>query len=612
FSEDDSEQRGAVVSFFDTTVARNQSRDLQKSEEQLRFILENQPSVVLMLDLEGIILYINNPTVGYRADEIVGMHSSSFVPPEDRPRFEEYLRRIQVEQEPFSYDIRGYNANGEISWFSTRIGLLEFQEQKRIILISTDVTDRVEAEQRLRTMAYTDLLTGLPNREALYSHLRKVVDSANAEAAAAGDRDHTFEMHVDGAQASLHGVEEIQSARSKPSRYAILFVDLDHFKNINDTLGHDVGDQLLNQVSGRFRNQLSQNAFLARLGGDEFMMVYEVQKDEEATEHARSILGLFRGPLQVDGHDLYLSASIGLCFFPGDGDDIHQLIKNADAAMYKAKARGRNNFCRFEKSMETEIQARLLMDTELRGAATNSELLLHYQPVFDLMSREIVGMEALLRWNNPHLGPVSPAVFIPLAEETGSIRELDLWTMESGLEQLARWREEGLFTGRLALNISARQLENQDFIPRLSGLLQQHGLQGRDISLELTETALMKNITAMTPLLESMREMGIELMIDDFGTGYSSLNYLKRLPVHVVKIDRSFVEEIGTDESDSIVRTIIAMARTLDLKVIAEGVENEEQFQFLRQEGCDLVQGFYLSRPADEASIRSILLRGVV
>ncbi|MCB1170059.1 MAG: EAL domain-containing protein, partial [Leptospiraceae bacterium] len=325
----------------------------------------------------------------------------------------------------------------------------------------------------------------------------------------------------------------------------------------------------------------------------------------------RNILGLFRGPLQVDGHDLYLSASIGLCFFPGDGEDIHQLIKNADAAMYKAKARGRNNYCRFEKAMETEIQARLLMDTELRGAAANSELLLHFQPVFDLMSREITGMEALLRWNNPHLGQVSPGVFIPLAEETGSIRELDLWTMESGIQQLARWREEGVFAGRLALNMSARQLENQDFIPRLSGLLQQHALRGSDISLELTETALMKNIAAMTPLLETMGDMGIELMIDDFGTGYSSLNYLKRLPVHVVKIDRSFVEEIGTEESDSIVRTIIAMARTLDLKVIAEGVETEEQFQFLRREGCDLVQGFYLARPADEAAIRSILLRGV-
>ena len=569
FSEGGPNERGAVVSFFDITRARNQARELQKSEEQLRFILENQPSIVLLLDLDGKIIYVNAVTSGYNMEDVVGVDSRAFVPEEDRDRLTWAIQKIKTDREPFTYDIRGYNANGEIAWFNTRIGILQYHEKERIIMISSDITDRIEAEQRLRTMAYTDLLTGLPNREALYAH--------------------------------LSGILEMEGNLQKR---AILFVDLDHFKNINDTLGHDVGDRLLNEVARGFKAQLSDNAFLARLGGDEFMMVYGVEGDADAVEHAERILEMFRNPINVDKHDLFLSASIGICFFPGDGEDIHQLIKNADAAMYRAKARGRNNYCKFERSMETEIQTRLLMDTELRQAAGKNELELHYQPVFDLKSDGIVGLEALMRWNNDQLGPVSPAQFIPLAEETGSIRDLDLWTLRSGIQQLARWRETKTFQGRLALNMSARQLENNRFIPELEKLLTEASLKGSDISLELTETALMKNITAMGPLLEAMGSMGIELMIDDFGTGYSSLNYLKRLPVHVVKIDRGFVEEIGSEESDSIVRTIIAMARTLDLKVVAEGVENRAQLDFLRKEGCDMAQGFFLAMPgpADEVS----------
>ncbi|MEQ8352318.1 MAG: EAL domain-containing protein [Leptospiraceae bacterium] len=561
FSEDGSDRRGAVVSFFDVTQSRNQSRSLQKSEEQLRFILENQPSIVLLLDLDGKIHYVNAVTAGYDMGSVLGRDCRDFVPEEDRSRLTWAIDRIITERKPFTYDIRGYNANGEIAWYNTRIGILEYHEKERIIMISSDISERIEAEQKLRSMAYTDLLTGLPNREALYAHLTDILEKEQAE------------------------------------KKALLFVDLDHFKNINDTLGHDVGDRLLTRVARSFLDQISDHAFLARLGGDEFMMVYSVQEEDQAFAHAAEVLDLFREPINVDGHDLYLSASIGLCFYPGDGENMHQLIKNADAAMYKAKARGRNNYCRFEQVMETEIQTRLLMDTELRQAADKQELSLHYQPVFDLRTDEISGLEALMRWNNSQLGNVSPAQFIPLAEETGSIRDLDFWTMRSGIEQLAEWRKKGLFSGRLALNMSSRQLENNQFIPELQRLLSEASLSGFDISLELTETALMKNIQAMDPLLHSMGQLGIELMIDDFGTGYSSLNYLRRLPVHVVKIDRSFVEEIGSDESDSIIRTIIAMARTLELKVIAEGVETPEQLAFLKREGCHMAQGFFLARP---------------
>ncbi|MBU43788.1 MAG: hypothetical protein CMN76_11250 [Spirochaetaceae bacterium] len=571
FSPDGSERRGAAVSFFDITAERNQASALQKSEEQLRFILENQPGIVVILDMSGRLVYINNAAAGFDPAEVKGKHATEFVVEEDRAKVEWALDRIRREKEPFSYDVRGFNGDGGIAWYSSRIGLLEYQDQERIIIIASDVSDRVAAEQKLRSMAYTDLLTGLPNREALYTHLSEIL------------------------------VSDTTTLR------AILFVDLDHFKNINDTLGHDVGDRLLKQVSLGFAEQLTDRAFFARLGGDEFMMVYTVADEAEAQNHADRILAMFKNPINVDGHELYLSASIGICFFPGDGEDMHQLIKNADAAMYRAKARGRNNYCRFEPSMEKEIQTRLLMDTELRRAAGANELELHYQPVFDLSTDSIVGLEALMRWNSETLGSVSPGQFIPLAEETGFIRELDLWTLRTGIAQLASWRKQGVFHGRLALNLSARQLENNRFIPELSALLRESSLTGRDISLELTETALMKNITAMAPLLKIMGEMGIELMIDDFGTGYSSLNYLKRLPVDVVKIDRSFVEEIGNDESDSIVRTIIAMARTLDLKVVAEGVETNQQLEFLKREGCDLAQGFYLAMPAPESELLSRL-----
>ncbi|MCB1304200.1 MAG: diguanylate cyclase, partial [Leptospiraceae bacterium] len=324
---------GAVLSFFDITESRNQSTALEKSEEQLRFILENQPNAVLLLDLEWKILYINQLHGGYSLDQVIGKNALDFVPPDDRAKLEEALQRVSTEGEMVSYDIRGYNAGGGLSWYSSRLGLLRHQGQKRIIMISTDITDRVQAELNLKRLAYTDVLSGLPNRQALYDHLSETLEK----------EDPGF----------------------------LLFIDLDHFKNINDTLGHDVGDRLLQIVSQKFSELADEPVFLSRLGGDEFMMVMRSSDPIRAEALSRQVLDVFYGALQVRGHELYLSASIGICRFPVDGTDIHQLIKNADAAMYRAKAHGRNRFKWFESSMESEIQSRLILDTRLRTAIPN-------------------------------------------------------------------------------------------------------------------------------------------------------------------------------------------------------------------------------------------------
>ena len=443
--------------------------------------------------------------------------------------------------------------------------------------IMQDITERKQAEAQIYNLAYFDSLTGLPNRLLFKEHL------AHALA-------HAFRTK---------GVA------------AILFLDLDRFKYINDTLGHSIGDKLLQGVAERLlvcvrrsdivgRDEGGElNSSVARLGGDEFtVLLSDITNVQDAAKVSQRIISAVSQPFNLDNHEVIVTTSIGISLFPNDGNDIVTLIKNADTAMYHAKDLGRNNFQFYTQSMNASTLERLALENHLRKALERGEFLLYYQPQFDILTEEIIGVEALVRWKHRELGMVSPADFIPLAEETGLIIQIDEWVMHTACEQIRRWQGDGLPDITISVNLSGQHFIRENLLETVAGTLKETGLDPRFLELELTESVLMKNAKETVSTLRALKEMGLHISIDDFGTGYSSLSYLKRFPLDTLKIDRSFVQEITTDsDSAAITKAIIAMAHSLKLKVLAEGVETEEQLAFLRDHGCNALQGFLFSKP---------------
>ena len=422
-----------------------------------------------------------------------------------------------------------------------------------------------EAQQSLRHQAYHDVLTGLPNRWLL--------------------RDRTE-------QALAH-------VRSKKSALAMLFLDLDRFKNLNDTLGHMVGDQLLRAVAERLQGVLFERDTLARLGGDEFaILLTDIEDKSAAGAAAERMLKLFQEQFILDGKEVYVDSSIGVALYPENGAEMDALIKNAEAAMYYAKDQGRNNFQFSSDDIRAATADRFVIENELRAAVRGDQLRVFYQPQFALASGEITGIEALVRWEHPTRGMIPPDKFIPVAEETGLILSLGEWVFQHAVADLERMRQAGCQPGRLAVNVSARQLYHKETLNMLQGILQDFDIGSSMLEVEITESGIMQNPETAVFNLKVIQGMGIGISIDDFGTGYSSLAYLKRFPIDTLKIDRSFVRDIAFDKEDAtIVRTIVAMANALNLRVIAEGVENQEQYDFLASLACDEGQGYLFARP---------------
>jgi diguanylate cyclase (GGDEF)-like protein len=420
-----------------------------------------------------------------------------------------------------------------------------------------------KAEKHVKQLAYHDPLTSLPNRANLMQHLRLVVEQAAAEG----------------------------------SKFAILFLDLDRFKMINDTMGHDVGDLLLKAVADRIRNCVRDQDFIARLGGDEFTLVVEnIANAQTAAKVAEKICHSLNQPFVFMRKKMFVTTSIGISIFPDNGGDVTDLIKHADSAMFKAKER-RNDYCFYESGMEAEIAERLEMERELRQAIERDELVLFYQPKIDFKTGALTGAEALVRWEHPEEGVIAPSVFIPLAEESGLINKLSDWVLEEGARQLKRWIDKG-HKLTLALNLSVKDLMAEDLHSQLEGLMQRNQLPRDVLEIEITESTLMSHPELMSTELVKIKDLGISVAIDDFGSGYSSLNYLKRLPVDVLKIDRAFIQEIETDPSDSaIVAGIIALAETLNMETVAEGVENQGQRNILKNLGCNSFQGYLVAKP---------------
>ncbi|WP_420472938.1 EAL domain-containing protein [Noviherbaspirillum sp. ST9] len=421
-----------------------------------------------------------------------------------------------------------------------------------------------QAEKRIRHLAYNDLLTGLPNRALFMDQLGR----------------------------------RIEQARVAGESVAVLFLDLDRFKNVNDTLGHDVGDRLLVAVAQRIRRSVRNADCVARLGGDEFTVVLaEVAGPNAAVTAAQNICRALATPFQIDGHDIFVTTSVGISMYPHDATDVGTLLKHADTAMYRAK-KTNSGFQFFEASMEHSISEHVRMENDLRRAIERDELEVFYQPQARVDDGQVIGAEALVRWRHPTRGMVSPAEFIPLAEETGLINSVGEWVLRAACAQLQRWIEAGLPTIRIAVNLSVKQLLKKDFAATVEQALADTGLAPSLLELEITESTLMENAQDTLEALHRLRSLGVRLSIDDFGTGYSSLSYLKRFPVDIIKIDRSFVRDVPHDVDDaSIVTGIIALAHSLRLEVVAEGVETESQLRFLGEQACDMLQGYYLSQP---------------
>jgi diguanylate cyclase (GGDEF)-like protein len=436
--------------------------------------------------------------------------------------------------------------------------------------------ERKRYQVQLEHQANYDALTGLPNRNLLHDRLKQAV-----------------------------------YAQRVPRAIAVVFIDLDHFKFVNDSLGHSTGDKLLKGMADRLRGVLREGDTVARLGGDEFVLILNDQSNEEVIFRAmQRITQQISQPMEIDGKELYLTCSAGISLYPQDGPDVDTLLKNADAAMYRAKEHGRNNFQFYTSEMNERVNERLQLENALRRALERNEFLLHYQQRVDLRSGTLLGAEALVRWMHPEWGLVRPARFIALAEETGLIVPLGEWVLREACRQNRAWIEQGLNPGFVSVNLSTRQFRQEGLVRTASRILEETGLDPQLLEMEITESMVMHNVAAAVATLQGLKSLGVGLSVDDFGTGYSSLAYLKDLPIDALKIDRSFVRDIGTGDNAQdgvLAAAIVNLGHSLHLKVVAEGVETDSQVRFLKRHRCDEVQGFFYSEPVTpEAYARSL------
>ena len=545
---------------------------LRKSEAKFRGLLESAPDGMVIVGGGQKILMVNRQfetLFGYDRSEVVGRNLEMLIPARFARRHREYhieyfrspAHRLMGQEKEF-YALRkdGSEVPVEVS-----LSPLETPEGLIVSAAIRDITERKNYQARLAYQANHDMLTGLPNRNLLMDRLH---------------------------QALLH-------AERRHREMAILFVDLDHFKFINDSLGHGVGDRLLQAVAERLAASVRQNDTVTRLGNDDFVIILsDLAGGEDTAGVAQKIQAAVGMPFDIDGHDLTVSCTIGISIHPKDGKDGQTLVKNAELAMFRGKERGRGTFRFFTDELHDRVMGRMTMEKYLRRALENQELSVAYQPQVDLTGGRVFGGEALLRWQNPDQGMVPPSRFIPLAEETGLILPIGEWVLETACKQNKLWQDMGLPSLVISVNLSPRQFWHPDLTRIIVRILGDSGLNPRCLELELTEGMVMRDVESAVAMLDELKGLGLQLSMDDFGTGYSSLGYLVRFPFDKLKMDISFVREVTSNPSSAaIARTIIAMAHNLNLKVIAEGIESEGQLGYLRDHGCDEMQGFYFSKP---------------
>lgn len=546
----------------------------RKAEEKLRLsneVFENSPEAIMITDAENRIVTVNpafTRITGYDPEDVVGENPRVLSSGHHDSSFYQQMWQSLGSHGVWQGEIWDRRKNGEVYPKWATINVLRDRHSNGVshyLAMFSDISERKRAEETINFLAHHDPLTNLPNRFTLQARLQQA----------------------------------LSDARRHETQVAVMFIDLDRFKVINDTLGHHVGDLLLIEVAKRVSGAVRETDTVARLGGDEFVVVLSgVTRAADAMQVALKINRLVAKPFWVADQELHTEASIGISLFPDDGDDVDALMKNADTAMYYAKAQGRGNFQFYAAEMNQSAVERLTLENRLRQALAKNEFELYYQPQVSLASGRIIGFEALIRWNHAEQGMISPGVFIPMAEDTGLILSIGEWVMRTACTEAQRWQEQGLQPLRVAVNLSVRQFRQKDLLQQVAGALAISGLDPALLELEITESAVMESPEKAIELLKNFRSMGVSLAVDDFGTGYSSLSYLKLFPINRLKIDRSFVSDIGVDPNDTAISTAtIALAHTLGLEVIAEGIENSTQLNYLRAEGCNEGQGYLFNRP---------------
>jgi diguanylate cyclase (GGDEF)-like protein/PAS domain S-box-containing protein len=549
-----------------------QNRIARRRIDLLAKVFEHSGEAIVVADRDSRIVEVNpafERQSGYAAAEVIGRDASLLASDSAAGGPHAAIAQAVRANGHWRGEVWERTKDGRVhpKWMSVTTVRGERGEVSHHITSSIDITEVKRAEERIVQMAHHDTLTGLPNR----IHLHGRLDQALA------------------------------SARRECIELAMLFIDMDRFKNVNDMFGHHVGDALLVEIAQRLKSAVRDSDIVARLGGDEFVVVLTSLAHDGAGV-AATIAGKLTSelsrPYEVHGHALHSTPSIGIAVYPVDGGDADTLMKNADAAMYHAKSLGRNNFQFFTPAMNQATAERLTLEEGLRSAIQRDELFLHYQPQVDLRSGRVVAVEALVRWRHPEMGLIPPLKFIPIAEETGQIEAIGAWVLEQAVTQVARWRAQGFSTLRVAVNLSPRQLRGDDFATLVSQTLKRHRLGGDALELEITESAAMNDPGRIAGLLRQLRADGVALAIDDFGTGYSSLAYLKQWPLSCLKLDRSFVMDIEHDANDAAISAAtIQLAHNLGLAVVAEGLETAAQLSFLRDLDCDMVQGYFISKP---------------
>ncbi len=537
-------------------------------------VFDNSSDAIVVTDRNNLIISVNaafSEITGYSREEVVGKNPKIFSAGRQAPEFYTHMWHDLDRFGKWAGEIWNRRKSGELypEWLSISTVKDNKSDITHYVGIFSDITERKQAEERVRHLAHYDALTDLPNRTLFHDRLQQAL---------------------------------IQAQRNH-EQVAVMFIDLDRFKIINDTLGHGIGDLLLQSVAQRLSHCVRQGDTVCRQGGDEFVILLpKIARAEDAALVAQKILQSISKPFSLEGHELHISSSIGISFFPNDGVTVDVLMKNADVAMYRAKELGRNNCQFYLADMNARSFERLALETSLRRAIEHHELELYYQPLMDSNGAAMIGVEALVRWNHPELGLIHPNQFISLAEETGLIVQIGEWVLRTACRQAREWLDEGYRPLRISVNLSPRQFHQSNFLSIVENVISETGFDPHWLEMEVTEGMLMHNTEDNIVLLNQLKALGISIAVDDFGTGYSSLSYLKRLPIDTLKIDRSFVGDVTSNRDDAaIVDAIISLAQSLSLKVIAEGVEKTEQQDFLRDHHCDEMQGFLFSHPLPAA-----------
>jgi diguanylate cyclase (GGDEF)-like protein/PAS domain S-box-containing protein len=572
------------VRLYGTVQDITERKQMEERLRQSATVFENTTEGVMITDVERRIVAVNRAfteITGYGQEELTGQSSAILDSGRHDAQFYEAMWRTIRDEGRWQGEIWSRRENGDIypEWLNISEVRNGSGRVTHYVAVFSDISAMKESEARLDHIAHHDPLTNLPNRLLLHARMEQA----------------------------------LAKARRSNTLMAVMFLDLDYFKKINDTMGHPIGDQLLQEVAARLRNCVREVDTVSRLGGDEFTILLEELHEARAVGAvAQKIITELGERYLIREHEVFVTCSIGISLFPGDGDDITTLLKNADTALYRAKEQGRNNYQYYTLELTIRAMERMAMENNLRHALERNELVVYYQPQVDLFSGRIIGMEALLRWQHPEMGLIAPASFIPLAEELGLIIPIGEWVLRTACLRLKAWQEEGLDIIRMAVNLSSRQFNQPDLAEVVIAILEETGIDPHCLELELTERILMEDAERAIGVLNRLKAVGVQFSIDDFGTGYSSLSYLKQFPIDRIKIDQSFVNNVtSVPEDAAVTQAVISLSHSMNIKAVAEGVETIEQHEFLRSRQCDELQGFYFSHPLPEEEIGALLRNGI-